>query len=115
MKRTDLTSNTTYNNSAAPSQDEIALRAHQLWVQQGCPQGHDLDNWLEAEREVLSEFENRRSRIPASEEVGTSRLEKDEGPFTALSDEAPLATKVEQELVQPGRPGDGQSPTSMDL
>lgn len=114
MKRTYPTPETA-SNFAAPSQDEIALRAHQIWCQQGCPQGHDVDNWLDAEQQVLSEYRSRNASIPASEEVGTSRLDQDDGPFNALSDEAPLSTRVEQELVQPGRPGDGQSPTSLDL
>ena len=32
--------------------DSIAARAHQLWEQQGRPAGRDLDNWLQAEREL---------------------------------------------------------------
>ena len=31
----------------------IALRAYELFEQEGCCHGHDLDHWLQAEREVL--------------------------------------------------------------
>ena len=37
----------------------IAHRAYELFEQEGCCHGHDLDQWLQAEREVLS-FEPRR-------------------------------------------------------
>jgi hypothetical protein len=32
---------------------KIELRAHELYVQRGCIDGHDIDDWLTAEREVL--------------------------------------------------------------
>jgi hypothetical protein len=33
----------------------IALRAYQIYEDSGRTHGHDLDNWLQAEQEVLSE------------------------------------------------------------
>lgn len=33
----------------------IAKRAHQLYEMRGCRDGHALDDWLEAEREILSQ------------------------------------------------------------
>ena len=30
--------------------EEIKVKARELWVQKGCPQGKDLNNWLEAEK-----------------------------------------------------------------
>lgn len=35
-------------------QKEIARRAHELWIQAGQKKGHDLEHWLEAEREILT-------------------------------------------------------------
>ncbi len=32
--------------------DQVARRAFELWVQQGCPHGRDFDHWLQAEREL---------------------------------------------------------------
>ena len=38
-----------------PTEQEIRDRAVALWQQAGCPDGHDVENWLEAERQLLSE------------------------------------------------------------
>jgi len=32
---------------------QIALRAHEIFVERGAVYGHDLDNWLDAERESI--------------------------------------------------------------
>jgi hypothetical protein len=34
-------------------QRRIAERAFQLWEEQGRPEGHDYQNWLDAEAEIL--------------------------------------------------------------
>ena len=34
-------------------QARIALRAYELYEQEGCCDGYDVDHWLEAEREIL--------------------------------------------------------------
>ena len=36
-----------------PSDEEIATRAHQLYVESDCESGHDIDNWLQAEYELM--------------------------------------------------------------
>jgi hypothetical protein len=35
-----------------PSPDAIAVRAYELYVARGCSEGCDLDDWLQAEREL---------------------------------------------------------------
>ncbi len=35
-----------------PSHDEIAVKAHGLWKDRGCPEGIDNEIWLEAERQL---------------------------------------------------------------
>ena len=37
------------------SYDQIAVRAFELWEAQGSPEGADLRNWLDAERQLRSE------------------------------------------------------------
>ena len=37
-----------------PTQEEIAQRAYEIFVQRGRPQGHDLEHWLEAEAELVA-------------------------------------------------------------
>jgi hypothetical protein len=36
----------------AVGHEEVARRAHQLWEQEGCPDGKDSEHWLEAERQL---------------------------------------------------------------
>jgi len=35
------------------STEKIRVRAHQLWEEAGRPHGHDVEHWLQAEREFL--------------------------------------------------------------
>lgn len=39
-------------------QAQISIRAYELYVQRGCQEGHDLEDWLEAERQVLTREEH---------------------------------------------------------
>jgi hypothetical protein len=38
-----------------PSPDEVARRAYFSYVNQGSPQGHEVQHWLKAEAELLAE------------------------------------------------------------
>jgi len=35
-----------------PSSEEIAVRAHQIFTERGGEPGHDVEDWLRAEREL---------------------------------------------------------------
>ena len=37
---------------AAPSQDEVARKAYEIYLAEGCPQGRDVQHWLAAESQV---------------------------------------------------------------
>jgi hypothetical protein len=39
----------------APSADEVARRAYFSYVNQGSSQGHEVQHWLEAEAQLLTE------------------------------------------------------------
>jgi hypothetical protein len=41
--------------SSTDLQEQIRLRAYQLYEQRGSEHGHDLDNWLQAESEVTQQ------------------------------------------------------------
>ena len=45
----------------APAADEIAQRAYEIFLARGEEPGHDLDDWLQAESELLGEHAARRS------------------------------------------------------
>jgi hypothetical protein len=35
--------------------DRVAQRAYEKWLKRGCVHGYDLQDWVEAERELLAE------------------------------------------------------------
>jgi hypothetical protein len=37
------------------TREQIARRAHDIWVKNGCKHGQDEQNWLEAERQLKTE------------------------------------------------------------
>lgn len=39
--------------AARPDQEAIRLRAYQIWRENGCMPGRELENWLQAERELI--------------------------------------------------------------
>ena len=43
------------STSAQPTREEIASRAYEVYVRKGQAEGHDLENWLEAEAELKQE------------------------------------------------------------
>ena len=36
-----------------PTQEKIAARAYQIYLERGCQHGHDIDDWLQAEYELM--------------------------------------------------------------
>jgi Protein of unknown function (DUF2934) len=46
--------------------EQIAQRAHAIWIQQGCRHGQDQQHWLEAERQLRAELaaKSRSYRVP---------------------------------------------------
>ncbi len=38
---------------AIPLREEIEARAHEIYLARGSEPGHELDDWLQAEREVM--------------------------------------------------------------
>lgn len=48
-----------------PTQEEIALRAYHIFLERGSTPGNELEDWLQAERELKSEAKKprRKSKI----------------------------------------------------
>ena len=40
-------------NFNRPTEEQIRQRAHEIFVQHGRQPGHDMDNWLQAEYELM--------------------------------------------------------------
>jgi hypothetical protein len=44
---------------------DIASRAYELYCERGCEDGHDMDDWLQAERDVRDRQQRRPDRATA--------------------------------------------------
>jgi hypothetical protein len=80
--------------STEPTQDQIEVLAHAIWVDCGCPEGRAMDHWLEAERQLRGVIE------PLTD---PDRLDPDTAP----------AARIDRQLDRiVGAPGP-RSPTSL--
>ena len=50
--KTAQASPTSRPSSGSPTPEEIQQRAHQIYLARGAADGQDLDDWLQAEREL---------------------------------------------------------------
>jgi len=48
---------------AYPTDEQIKIRAHELWEQAGKPDGRDIEFWLLAERDLQEKPEHSESTI----------------------------------------------------
>lgn len=84
-----------------PTQEQIAALAHAIWVDRGQPEGRDLDNWLEAERQLSGHL-----RRPAA----ADDLPADDA---ALDPQRSVAGRVERALDRVAPPTNPRSPTAL--
>ena len=47
---------TTTKTAPKPTREQVAQRAHDIWVKNGRKHGQDEQNWLEAERQLKAEM-----------------------------------------------------------
>jgi hypothetical protein len=40
--------------SPDPTDEEIALTAYRIWLQEGCPHGRDREHWLKAREQLIA-------------------------------------------------------------
>ena len=52
--------------AARPTEQQIASRAHQIFLERGATPGRDLDDWLQAERELTAATKSHDSPRPAA-------------------------------------------------
>lgn len=121
--------NSSADSSNRPTHAQIAALAHELWIEQGCPEGRDKENWYEAERELTRDLDpswtaasstaTAGATMPRKEDVGDDRktiLQDDDANAEPFAKEAPLAAKVERQIEsKTGRPESRNSPTSLEL
>ena len=68
-----------------PAQEEITALAHEIYLARGCQPGHDVDDWLQAEYELL--------QLPIHEiaEIDSSKLPIGNSKRTMLKRSAVVA------------------------
>ena len=59
-----------------PTHEEITARAREIYVESGCLPGHDLDNWLQAEYELLQLPVRELAKLPPPKFRNTKRRYK---------------------------------------
>lgn len=47
----------------SPVTEDIELRAYQIYLARGATPGHDLDDWLQAERQVLADLKKNKATL----------------------------------------------------
>jgi len=47
----------------SPFSEDIAVRAYHIYLNRGAANGHDLDDWLQAERDVVEELKKNRASL----------------------------------------------------
>jgi hypothetical protein len=60
----DAFSEQTEGDEFAETQERIAQRAYQIWEQHGHQPGRELDDWLQAEREIQAEDQEFLRQLP---------------------------------------------------
>lgn len=60
----------TSQTTSAPNREEIASLAYKLYVESGCQEGRDLENWTQAEQMLRQQGngQNRLGQTPARQE-----------------------------------------------
>lgn len=62
-----------------PSHEQIAARAYAIYLERGCQHGHDVDDWLQAEYELLQlpveQLAKMKPPLPRSKRTSCSLIE----------------------------------------
>lgn len=84
--------------------EDIARKAYELWLQDGCPMGREIYHWHEAERQLLqspqSSAFSSQSQSSKTEERSLAALTDDSSPYNGLEKESPRSPKVARNLAK---------------
>ncbi len=56
--------------------DRIAERAYELFLQDGCEHGNDLNHWLRAEQEIFEDFQVEEPEVRPLERKGGQKASR---------------------------------------
>lgn len=108
-----MNTNPTPASPSRVAQEQIAQRAYDLWLSRGCPQGCDVQIWLEAERELSPLSKIAVNPPPASvrdAQKGRVAISEKAMPESSTIDSEDLQDRLKRFGESPQR-----SPTSLDL
>jgi hypothetical protein len=60
--------------SNQPLSEQIAKKAYELYERRGCVQGHELEDWTEAEKIIRKGLEPKAQKRPKTVRTGSSRV-----------------------------------------
>lgn len=83
--------------------EEISKVAYELYLKRGCVHGHDLDDWLEAERIVLARHAGQEVEEPDAEVITEEILSTptpEELPKETVMEETEVAVVVEKKRAR---------------
>ena len=68
------------NRSANVTENDIARRAYELYLARDCEDGHDVDDWLQAERELQGEEQSvNRNELEGKTQAAVGRTKRKVG------------------------------------
>jgi len=57
-EKSSLAGSESRTTEARPTDEEVELLACQIYIERGCADGHDVDDWLQAEHELFEKYAN---------------------------------------------------------
>lgn len=89
----------------AATQEQISARAHEIYLRHGSVEGRDLDNWLEAEKELRNEGQKpiaqNNGAISKSSQSSTA-ASGPVSPTSVLAETSPIATAARTSTPRKG-------------
>jgi hypothetical protein len=61
-------------DSNTPTNEQIARRAYEIFMERGQPEGQDLAHWLEAERQLRAAGQGSRAAQAVNTQVSTTQM-----------------------------------------
>ena len=76
-----------------PSHDEIAQRAFELYQRRGCQPGHEMEDWIEAQKQLSIEPAKAEGSRKKKAARSTAELEEGTNPWEHALPRRPSATR----------------------
>ena len=82
------------NERKAPTVEQIEQRAYELYLERGCEDGHDVADWLAAERELTELSEQSASGTPRARAAGAGQQSTVPHADRGTATQAPIRSRA---------------------